>query len=86
MPCKNGGTCIDKPDDKYVCTCPRCGCSTVDPFENCEIGMCNECIFLCMDKHVSLIIGNIAASFQVSDTFIKINLHELRPAIVIYLN
>ena len=39
MPCRNGGTCIDLPEDKHVCVCPNCGCSTEEPYDNCTIGM-----------------------------------------------
>ena len=38
-PCENGGTCIDLPNDNYRCLCPICECSTVEPFDNCTIGM-----------------------------------------------
>ena len=37
-PCKNGGTCLDEGDDKYVCVCPKCGCSDTEPFDNCTLG------------------------------------------------
>ncbi|KAI0225404.1 hypothetical protein LSAT2_023780 [Lamellibrachia satsuma] len=43
MPCHNGGTCIDLPEDKYVCVCPKCGCSTAEPFDNCTIDEDNIC-------------------------------------------
>ena len=38
-PCKNGGTCLDEGDDKYVCVCPKCECSNTEPFDNCTLGM-----------------------------------------------
>ena len=39
MPCKHGGTCVDIPPNKYACVCPKCGCSTEMPFDNCTIGV-----------------------------------------------
>ena len=56
-PCKNGGTCLDEGDDKYVCVCPKCNCSTTEPFDNCTLGRCIlqavlSCCFLTMSIKV----------------------------------
>ncbi|KAI0224176.1 hypothetical protein LSAT2_024802 [Lamellibrachia satsuma] len=51
MPCQNGGTCIDLPEDKYVCVCPKCGCSTAEPFDNCTIDEANICKITNMPSH-----------------------------------
>ncbi|KAI0216687.1 hypothetical protein LSAT2_031332, partial [Lamellibrachia satsuma] len=42
-PCKNGGTCYDKPGGSYVCVCPNCGCSSVRPFGDCIIDKATIC-------------------------------------------
>ena len=39
-PCQNGGTCIDRGEDNYLCVCPKCNCSDAEPFDNCTIGKC----------------------------------------------
>ncbi|KAI0235912.1 hypothetical protein LSAT2_013534 [Lamellibrachia satsuma] len=52
MPCKNGGTCVNLPEDKYVCVCPRCGCSTEKPFDNCTIDEANICKTENMKEHL----------------------------------
>ncbi|KAI0212266.1 hypothetical protein LSAT2_002825 [Lamellibrachia satsuma] len=42
-PCKNGGTCVNLPGFKYVCVCPKCGCSTAKPFGDCIIDKATIC-------------------------------------------
>ncbi|KAI0217083.1 hypothetical protein LSAT2_031010, partial [Lamellibrachia satsuma] len=52
MPCRNGGTCVDLPEDKHVCVCPNCGCSTEEPYENCTIDGANICKTENMKHHL----------------------------------
>ena len=56
-PCKNGGTCLDEGDDKYVCVCPKCECSNTEAYYNCTLGMyilqtVLSCCFLTMSGKV----------------------------------
>ncbi|KAK2186624.1 hypothetical protein NP493_194g02002 [Ridgeia piscesae] len=44
-PCQNGGTCIDRGEDNYLCVCPKCNCSDAEPFDNCTIGKCVRLLF-----------------------------------------
>ncbi|KAI0209295.1 hypothetical protein LSAT2_006017 [Lamellibrachia satsuma] len=42
-PCQNGGTCVDLAGDSYVCVCPKCNCSRVEPFGDCVVDMDTIC-------------------------------------------
>ena len=78
-PCKNGGTCLDKGDDKYVCVCPKCECSDTEPFDNCTLGRyILQAVLSCCHATISgrvlpyLIVGiinNVSCTYVCETTF-----------------